>query len=271
MTATMDESLTTKYPILLVHGAGFRDDTKVFNYWGRIPAELEKSGARVFYSSHDAWGSIEECAVQIREQVLRIEAETGLSKLNIIAHSKGGLDSRYLVSSLGMEDKIASITTVSTPHHGSKTIDLVLRLPAFLFMILCPLVSRFFTLLGDRKADFGTAVRSFSTAAMKAFNEAHPDSPTVLYQSYAGRMLSPWSDLLFFWQNLIIGLIEGENDGLVTVESARHGDWKGLIGAGLGLGISHADEVDLWRKSKRKFDICVFYAEVVAGLKAKGL
>jgi triacylglycerol lipase len=266
----LDDSLTTRYPILLVHGAGFRDDTKVFNYWGCIPAELEKRGARVFYSSHDAWGSIEECAGQIRDGLLRLEKEEGVAKVNVLAHSKGGLDARYLVAGLGMEDHVASITTVSTPHHGSKTIDLLLRLPPLLFRLVCPLVSKFFVLLGDRKADFETAVRSFSTSYMAAFNERQADSPKVLYQSYAGRMRSPWSDLLFFWQNLIIRLIEGENDGLVTVESARHGEWRGIVGEGHRVGISHSDEVDLWRRPKGDFDICGFYSGVLAELKSKG-
>ena len=38
----------TKYPILLVHGVCFRD-FKHLNYWGRIPKELEKNGATVYY------------------------------------------------------------------------------------------------------------------------------------------------------------------------------------------------------------------------------
>ena len=39
---------STKYPLLLVHGVGFRD-FHYFNYWGRIPRALKKNGARVFY------------------------------------------------------------------------------------------------------------------------------------------------------------------------------------------------------------------------------
>ncbi len=37
----------TKYPILLLHGVFFRD-SRYFNYWGRIPAELEKTGLGFF-------------------------------------------------------------------------------------------------------------------------------------------------------------------------------------------------------------------------------
>jgi len=48
----------TKYPIMLIHGTGFRD-RKYFNYWGRIPKALEEQGATLFYGHQDSWGSIE--------------------------------------------------------------------------------------------------------------------------------------------------------------------------------------------------------------------
>ena len=52
---------STKYPLLLVHGVGFRD-FHYFNYWGRIPRALKKNGARVFYGHQEAWGTVEENA-----------------------------------------------------------------------------------------------------------------------------------------------------------------------------------------------------------------
>ncbi|MEH2958522.1 triacylglycerol lipase, partial [Candidatus Merdisoma sp. KK006] len=38
------ELCRTRYPLLMVHGVGFRD-LRYFNYWGRIPAELRRNGA----------------------------------------------------------------------------------------------------------------------------------------------------------------------------------------------------------------------------------
>lgn len=38
----------TRYPLLMVHGVFFRD-FKYFNYWGRVPKELERNGAVIFY------------------------------------------------------------------------------------------------------------------------------------------------------------------------------------------------------------------------------
>lgn len=112
----------TRYPIIMVHGIGFRD-LRYFNYWGRMPKVLSCHGASIYYGHQKAWGTIEENAALIKENIEHILKETGAKKVNIIAHSKGGLDSRYMITKLGMKDKIASLTTVSTPHHGSRLID----------------------------------------------------------------------------------------------------------------------------------------------------
>lgn len=56
---------STKYPILLVHGVFFRD-TKYFNYWGRIPKELETNGATIFYGNHSSAASIADSAAELK-------------------------------------------------------------------------------------------------------------------------------------------------------------------------------------------------------------
>src|SRR5713226_501622 len=49
-------------------------------------------------------------------------------RAHIIGHSAGGLDARYLAApppGLGRGNKVASITTIATPHHGSVIADLL--------------------------------------------------------------------------------------------------------------------------------------------------
>ena len=91
----------TKYPIMLVHGTGFRD-RKHLNYWGRIPKALTEQGATVFYGQQDSWGSIEHNAGVLKDNLNKYIMETNIEKVNVIAHSKGGIEARYLISSLGM-------------------------------------------------------------------------------------------------------------------------------------------------------------------------
>jgi triacylglycerol lipase len=117
---------------MMIHGTGFRD-RKYISYWGRIPKALEKHGATLFYGHQDSWGSIEHNAGVIKESLETILRQANCEKVNIIAHSKGGVEARYMITSLGMADKIASLTTVAAPHHGSKTIDLLCKLPKGLF------------------------------------------------------------------------------------------------------------------------------------------
>ena len=267
----------TKYPIMLIHGTGFRD-RKFLNYWGRIPAALEKQGATLFYGNQDSWGTIEHNAEVLRGNLDRILAGADFEKVNIIAHSKGGLEARYMISSLGMADRIASLTTIATTHHGSRTIDLLCKLPKWLYRAAAFFTDLFFRILGDKKPDFYTASRQFSTGHMKLFNEQNPDEPSVYYQSYAAVMKNPFSDIVLFWPNLFVWIIEGENDGLVTTESAAWANFKGVLRGATRRGISHADEVDARRMSfSRKessdgiSDIRNFYVDVVAGLKQMGL
>ena len=55
--------------------------------------------------------------------------KTWSEKLHIIAHSQGGVDSRYVMSALGYDKYIASLITVATPHLGTPLADYVLNVP----------------------------------------------------------------------------------------------------------------------------------------------
>ena len=267
-------SCATRYPILLIHGTGFRDWKRV-GYWGRIPDLLRARGAEVYFGGQDGWAAVEENAKALARRVDQVLSETGSEKLHLIAHSKGGLDARYLLSSLGYGEKAASLTTVSTPHRGSKTMDALYRLPKWLFRAGALFVNAFYRLAGDKNPDFFTVCRQFTTPWAEEFNRNNPDAPGVLYRSYAGAMTSWRSDLFMWWSCLVIGRVEGENDGLVTVESAR---WTGFGGVWRGAGrrgLSHMDEVDFRRRALRRrgesVDPPERYAALAAQLRELGL
>ena len=81
----------TKYPILLVHGVFFRD-FRYLNYWGRIPRALRANGAILFYGEQQSAENVESCGKELAEKIRTIVEQNGCEKVNIIAHSKGGLD-----------------------------------------------------------------------------------------------------------------------------------------------------------------------------------
>lgn len=267
----------TKYPILLLHGAGFRD-LKWPLYWGRIPAALSGMGAELHYGLQDCWARVEVNAGTIRSRIRRILEETGADKVNIIAHSKGGLEARMAASSLGMGGQIASITTIGTPHRGSKTVDRLLKAPDSLFNVASFAVNNWIGLIGDTKPDFYAVCRDFSTECAQRFNRENPDVPGIYYQSFAGVMKTPLSDINLSTANLVVKLIEGDNDGLVSVESARWGEKFTLLKGRTNRGVSHYDEIDFRRaplSGKRTGDgvrdICEVYKEIVEDLGARGL
>lgn len=265
-----------KYPILLVHGMGFRDG-RTINYWGRIPKIFTEDGNLVFYGGQDSNGTIEDNAQFLKRRIRRIIRETGAEKLNVIAHSKGGMDMRYAICRLGMNRYVASLTTINTPHNGSKSIDRVLRLPAPLVRFAGGCSDICLRLQGDKKPNAYEVFKSFSTEYTRRFNEQNPDDPTVYYQSYACVMKNSASDIVMCIPHAIVNAVEGENDGLLTPRGVMHGDFKGIIRSNSGRGISHCDEVDMRRRrlTKRQgegiSDILDMYREILQTLKEKGM
>lgn len=63
---------------------------------------------------------------------------------------------------------------------------------------------------------------------------------------------------------------EGENDGLVAIDSAKWGEFKGIIRNKKYRGISHGDIIDLRRDDYKGFDVIEKYVEIVCDLKEKG-
>lgn len=259
----------TKYPLLLVHGVGFRD-YKYINYWGRIPKELILNGAAVYYGNQEAWGTIKYNAQEIKNTILQVLKKTGAKKVNIIAHSKGGLDARYVISKLNMGDYVASLTMISTPHRGCKFVDIACKLPDWFYRGVARLFDKYYRYRGDENPDFYTASRQFSTYNSKIFNEEVKDVQQVYYQSYVTALKSIFSDYVLSIPYIIVKLIDGENDGLISIESAKWGEFKGVLRNKHRRGISHADIVDFRRGDYKEFEVIKKYIEIVSELKNKG-
>ncbi|MGV8981602.1 esterase/lipase family protein [Clostridium sp.] len=263
------EVCKTKYPLVLVHGVGFRD-LKYINYWGRIPKELVRNGATVYYGNQEAWGTVEYNAQDIKDKIFEIIKETGAGKVNIIAHSKGGLDARYMVSKLEMGDYVASLTMVSSPHRGCAFVDSACNMPDKLYKGISRLFDKYYRVLGDKNPDFYTASRQFSTCHSKKFNEEVKDVDGVYYQSYATVVKNMFSDYVVTIPYILVKLTEGENDGLVSINSAKWGEFKGVLRSKQRRGISHGDIIDLRRDDYKGFDVIEKYVEIVSELKVKG-
>ena len=231
---------------------------------------MQRNGAAVYYGHQQAWGTIEDNAEAIRAKILEIQTETGCEKVNIIAHSKGGLDARYLITRLGMGEAVASLTTISTPHRGSELLDLLGKLPDGLYHKICGMVDAAFRKVGDRAPDACTASRQLAPAFAEAFNAETPDDPRVSYRSWATVMKNPLSDPLLSIPYFLLRCVRGPNDGLVCIDSAKWGMFGGVLSSRRRRGISHGDIIDLKREDYRGFDVIEWYVGLVSRLRDDG-
>jgi len=261
----------TKYPLLMVHGVFFRD-FKYLNYWGRIPKELTRNGAKIYYGNQQSAASAADCGKELAERIEKILDETGAKKVNIIAHSKGGLDSRYAISAFGAENAVASLTTISTPHYGCLFADYLLsKLPKRALLAISKRYNQTLAKLGDKNPDFLAAVTDLTAASCKKMNETIKDAPGVFYQSVGSKLNKSWGGRLPL--NISYPLVrhfDGVNDGLVSTDSFAWGEARPILTVKGRRGISHGDMIDLFRENIPDFDVREFYVGLVQDLKKRG-
>lgn len=209
-------------PIVLVHGlSGFssllprRNGPK--NYFPGIPHFLAASGNRILCPLVTPTASVATRALELRT-ILR--KELGSQPFHLIGHSQGGLDARHMISRLGMDNQVISLTTVGTPHRGTAFADWgIARLARFVVPLLR------WARIPDR------AFFELTTESCRQFNESTPDVPGVRYYSVAGICEQDWLNARWRMASRIVGRVEGPNDGVVSVTSATWGErtdiWSG--------------------------------------------
>ena len=235
----------TKYPIIFVHGAFFKDQNMLgINYWWGIPSALEDEGATVYVAQQDTFNGTIERSKEVAKEIGQLFAlNPTWKKVNIIAHSQGPLDSRYLISNLSIPGKglaknyVASLTSISGVHRGSEIADLLWKLYTGI-PVLGPA-------LGDA---IGNAINAFaevfyyneedqncmlllysltSDYMKNIFNPMTPDVSGVYYQSWGGKIKGVAPEL----ENILVTPLwtimnlmgAGDNDALVSTHQREVG------------------------------------------------
>jgi triacylglycerol lipase len=258
----MSEKISLQYPVVLVHGIIAHDRASIIKFWGRIPEALMSRGIKVFFGNTDAWGSIDTNALLLKKTIENIISQTKTEKVNIIAHSKGGIDSRYLIWKHNFGDKIASLTTVCTPHHGSEIADLLYNKRITHKKITRKALSVFGELYGDANPDLCKLIYQLTTAKMKRFNEKIAMDTHVYYQSLYTTIEDASDIKMFPYTYAYIHKTSGDNDGLVSEYSAKWGNNVTKIEG----GISHVDILDVKAKEIAGIHIPDIYVTMVKGL-----
>jgi triacylglycerol lipase len=228
-----------RHPVVLAHGVLGFDEIAVagrrHSYFRNIEAALRRVGAECHHPRVPALGPVEDRAARLAELVGSVPG----GRVNVIAHSMGGLDARYAIARLGLSARVASLVTIGTPHFGTPLADLASKgLPR----------------------SVARAVGDLTTDALDRFNRDVPDAPGVLYCSVAARSALTATNPLLWPTHAFLSHRSGPNDGLVPTSSQRWGR------------VLREIDADHWAQIgwSRRFDAAALYEEILRELAGFG-
>lgn len=176
---------STTLPVILLHG--YKEISLMWKNWeNRLQNEFQF--CTVSFHPDDVCGTAAHDATEIGQIIQKVKSMTHQNQVNIVAHSKGGLDARLYLSNSGTHD-VANLIMIGTPNKGSPFADYQ---ELYYLDPYCPALHDLTT----------------HSSVIKI-----PDNPNTRYYTIAGVCLpylyAPW------------GSIGEPNDGLVGVTSAQ--------------------------------------------------
>lgn len=224
--------MCTEYPIVLVHGVLGFDQILGYPYFFGVKEALEKKGADVYTASLSGVNSDAVRGEQLWEFIQEVKRCSNKNKVNLIGHSQGALDSRYVAATY--PDSVASVTSVDGVNHGSESAD-ALRAAlepgsrregviAFAFEAFEKAIA-FLTGHPLQPEDAIAALDALTTEGVQAFNQKYPQG---LPQTWGG-------------------------EGAEIVNGIFYYSWSGIIKDGmLEQGLNELDPLHLWMKHSAK-------------------
>jgi triacylglycerol lipase len=238
-------------PVVLVHGLFGFDRIGVpgvkLHYFRGIVKHLESLGCHAHAVRLPAAASVPDRARILVEKINALPHE----RVDIIAHSLGGLDARYALAKLGLASKVRALVTIGTPHQGTPLANWANEGPL-------GLARKAIKLLGVPLH----ALDWLSPSALERFNADVKDAPGVRYACVVGGIrdsATPVS-LAIAPVHAYLRRVAGPNDGLVPIASQYWGETLAEIEA------DHFEQVG-WRMAMRgTFDALGMYAFIIARL-----
>ena len=238
-------------PVVLVHGLFGFDRIGVpgvkLHYFRGIVAHLESLGCHAHAVRLPRAASVPERARILVDKINALPHD----RVDIIAHSLGGLDARYAIAKLGLDKKVRALVTVGTPHRGTQIADLATS-----------------GAIGFARKAVGAiglklhALDWLSPSALERFNAEVPDVAGVRYACVVAGVRDRSTPIALALTPLHAYLkrVAGPNDGLVPIASQYWGETLAEIEC------DHWEQIG-WRIAMRgSFDALGMYAFVVARL-----
>jgi triacylglycerol lipase len=237
--------------IVFVHGLlGFSSYSilgKEIQYFRSLRRHLKNSPQQIFFPTLPPNRVIEDRAQVLANFLSGINAD----RIDLIAHSMGGLDSRYLIQHFDPMHRVRSLTTLATPHYGSPLAKWSIERSNMFFRLMYRMAT--------------PAVYDLTPKSCTQFNKEIGNRKGVSYTSYASAR--PVADMplpLRPWTRMIAADC-GDNDSMVSVASAQWGAFKGTL---------QADHFELagwsiaWPNARkaRPFNYIQFYLDLIRKL-----
>jgi triacylglycerol lipase len=234
-------------PVILVHGLFGFDRMGRLDYFRGIARHLETLGCHAHAVKLSRARSVPERARELCDAITALPHE----RVDLIAHSMGGLDARYALAHFGLASRVRSLVTVGTPHRGTPLADLGTR-------GALAVARRALAALGMSLE----ALDWLTTEALERFNRDVADVPGVRYACVVGGIREATTPIPLAIQpvHAYLRRVAGANDGLVPMSSQYWGETLMEIEA------DHFAQIG-WRLAPRHtFDALGLYAFVVARL-----
>jgi pimeloyl-ACP methyl ester carboxylesterase len=159
-------------------------------------------------------------------------AKYGVSRVVVIAHSKGGVDSDAALVHYNAWNRVERVITLGTPHFGTPLADLA--------------SSGWTSWLGAIFGQNNNATKSLQTGTMAAFRnqtDPHPNRPRTVFRTFGGWRYNGWlwtSGVYLSWNGG--GSSQGGNDGVVNYTSTRRPNSTVVFGVNDSRGgVNHSD------------------------------
>lgn len=240
--------------IIFLHGFMGRAETRVFGktfeYFRGLRDVVAETGITARVPQMPYRAGIEGRA----EAVAQVMEELPNTEIALVGVSMGGLVARALALRHDPAKRIRTVITIATPHRGSPLADRSLsnetRLPGWIVDQLRP------------------AFEDLSIAGAERFNACTPDRQDVRYLSWGFSRPTHEMPVFLKRREKQILVIEGDNDGMVSVESSKWGEKFTYARA------DHFETIGWSPKSKdepsgRPFDQKQLWRDVIAAARAR--
>ena len=209
-----------QFAVVLAHGfMGFDNALgKRVHYFRGIQQGLLRQGVKASVGRVGAMESVPARAAALSEFIRDLDEP----RVVVLAHSMGGLDARYALCKLGLNERVRALVSVGSPHHGTPLASLGGRLAA-------RNLRKFLLSIGINTE----AVDWLGEESGETFNRDVQDAANVFYGSAIGspRRHNFLDAPMLLASHEVLSRLRGPNDGIVPVSSQAWGEVVATFGA----------------------------------------